>query len=259
MEIWIQALGSVVAVSLVSLVGAVALARDRAWLDRLTFHFVSLAAGVLLGGAVVHLIPHAVQTLGPGPRFSLWFLFGFLGFYVLERYIWVHHHGPPGGEDGHDHGHGGHDHTPPVVPMILVGDAVHNLIDGLLIGAAFLADPALGVITVVGVIAHEIPQEIGDFGVLVHAGLTPRRALFFNFLSGTAAILGAVIALTVGGNIDGFANTLVAIAAGNFLYIAAADLIPELHRSRDPGSRVGDHLVLIAGVGLMLALEVLLG
>jgi zinc and cadmium transporter len=255
MDIWIRTLGSVTLVSLVSLVGAVALAREKEWLDRITFHLVSLAAGVLLGGAVVHLIPHAVEQLGPGPAFPLWFLSGFLGFYLLERYLWTHHHGAPG-ED--DHG-SGHSHTPPVVPMILIGDTVHNLIDGMLIAAAFTADPSLGVITVVGVIAHEIPQEIGDFGVLVHAGLTPRRALFFNFLTATAAIVGAVIALTLGSRIDGFASALVAIAAGNFLYIAAADLIPELHRSRGPGSGFADHFILISGVGLMLLLRMWLG
>jgi len=143
--------------------------------------------------------------------------------------------------------------------MVLVGDSVHNLIDGMLIAAAFTTDPSLGIVTVVGVIAHEIPQEIGDFGVLVHGGLTPRRALLFNFFSGTAAIVGAVIALALGSRIDGFASALVAIAAGNFLYIAAADLIPELHRNRGDSSQVGDHVILIAGVGLMLVLKMWLG
>jgi zinc and cadmium transporter len=257
MDIWISTLVSVTAVSLISLVGVVALAREKEWLDRMTFHLVSLAAGVLLGGAVVHLIPHAVEQLGPGLGFPLWFLSGFLGFYLLERNLWTHHHGPP--EDDDDGTGHGHSHTHPVVPMVLIGDSVHNLIDGMLIAAAFTADPSLGVITVVGVIAHEIPQEIGDFGVLVHGGLTPRRALLFNFLTGTAAIVGAVIALTLGSRIDGFASALVAIAAGNFLYIAAADLIPELHRNRGTGSGFADHIILISGVGLMLLLRVWLG
>lgn len=258
------ALLSVTLVSLLSLVGLVAFSRRTDVLERRLPLLVSLAAGVLLGSAILHLLPEAVEALGSGLRLPLLFLVGFLGFFVLERYLWFHHHGPeatPAGL-GHRPGHALADDCPdphPVVVMNLVGDGVHNLIDGMAIGAAYLIDPAAGVATTLAIVLHEIPQEIGDFAILVHGGLTVRRALLLNLASALLAVVGTALALVLGQAVDGFAASLLPITAGSFLYIAAADLIPEIHRHRDPSRALGQALFLFLGVGLTLALRVGMG
>lgn len=262
--------------SLVSLVGIVVLARDRAWLHRAVGYLVSLAAGVLLGGAVLHLLPRAIDVHGSGLSLSVWFLVGFLGFFVLERTLWTHTHEvseealvagghvpePPPSEAGpgrgHDHGHrheGSHGGARPLVAMNLLGDGIHNLIDGMVIAAAFSADVSLGMVTTLAVLLHEVPQEIGDFGVLVFGGLPVRKALLFNFLSATMAIVGAVVTLLIGARFQGLLDALVPITAGNFLYIAAADLIPELHREHTGREGFLQAAILVVGVALMLGLR----
>lgn len=267
------------AVSLVSLVGLVFLTRDRAWLDQVMAYLVSLAAGVLLGGAVVHLLPRAIDVHGSNLSLSLWFLVGFLGFFVLERTLWTHTHevsdealgghahgvAPPGnGQPPPAHRHPptepgpappGHAH--PLVMMNLLGDGIHNLIDGMVIAAAFAADVSLGMVTTLAVLLHEVPQEIGDFGVLIYGGLSVKKALLFNFLSAAMAIVGAVITLAVGTHFQGLLDALVPITAGNFMYIAAADLIPELHREHTGREGFLQAAVLVAGVGLMIGLRFL--
>jgi zinc and cadmium transporter len=250
---WIYTLSAVSVVSLVSLVGALTLSRDRDRLERLLGILVSLAAGVLLGGAVVHLLPEAVQAMGNTVAVSVLFLTGFLGFFLLEGSLWQHHH-HFGEEPKVPQGHKGHQH--PVVAMTLVGDGIHNFIDGMVIAAAFSADPRLGLVTTIAVVAHEVPQEMGDFGVLVFGGLSPRRALTFNFLTAATAIAGALVVLGLGGRFPGFASALLPVTAGSFLYIAAADLIPELHRHETPRSeRLTHTLTLLGGVALMVALR----
>lgn len=259
------ALVSVTLVSALSLVGIVAISRRREVLQRRLPLLVSLAAGVLVGGAVLHLLPEAMEALGPGLRLPGYFLVGFLGFFVLERYLWFHHHGPeaePAGPRAHRPGHGLAEDCPdphPVVVMNLVGDGVHNLIDGMAIGAAYLVDPAAGVATTLAIILHEIPQEIGDFAILVHGGLSVRRALLLNLLSALVAVVGTGVALVVGQAVDGFSAALLPITAGSFLYIAAADLIPEIHRHRDRSLAAAQGLFLFGGVAISLLLKVGLG
>lgn len=250
-------------VSLVSFAGLLVLARDRAWLDRAVAYLVSLAAGVLLGGAVLHLLPQAVEVHGSALSLSLWFLLGFLGFFVLERTLWTHTHEVS--EEAlvmHGHVHApGHDHgnepgrAKPLVAMNLLGDGIHNLIDGMVIAAAFSADISLGMVATLAVLLHEVPQEIGDFGVLVFGGLSVKKALLFNFLSATMAIVGAVVTLLVGAHFQGLLDALVPITAGSFLYIAAADLIPELHREHTGRDGTLQAVILLVGVGLMLGLR----
>ncbi len=277
--VWFYALGSVALISCISLVGAFTLSRDERWLENRVGDLVSMAAGVLLGSAVVHLLPEAFERLGNGLRLPLYFLAGFVGFFFLERYLWAHHHGlegePPHPLGGHHHGghHETHTHaaavgtgvgtgdagdTPvhPLVTLNLIGDGIHNFIDGMLIAAAFLIDPGLGVVTAVAIMLHELPQEIGDFAVLVHGGLSPKRALFFNFLSASMALGGAFLALMIGTRVEGFVEVLIPVAAGNFLYVAAADLIPELHRSHSKGG-VRHIIIFLLGLGIMIALRVL--
>jgi zinc and cadmium transporter len=258
-----NAILAVLLVSAISLIGVVTVSRDPAVLRRRLPLLVSLAAGVLVGGAMLHLLPEAIEALGAESEVFLLFLGGFLGFFVLERYLWFHHHGRhfPGGDpdaDPHPTGHGlgqDCDEPHPVVIMNLVGDGAHNLIDGMAIGAAFLIDPAAGIATTIAIALHEIPQELGDFGVLVHGGLSVRRALLFNVLSGLVAVLGVAVALVVGQRVEGFSAALLPITAGSFVYIAAADLIPEIHRHRDRSRAAAQALFLFVGVGLTLVLR----
>lgn len=260
----LQAFLAVLLVSLISLVGVITLSRDPAVLRRRLPLLVSLAAGVLVGSSVLHLLPEARESLGDGLGVSLLFLAGFLGFFGLERALWFHHHPeaarPAGsGVDLHPPGHGlGEDcvEPHPVVWMNLVGDGAHNLIDGVAIGAAFLVDPATGVATTLAIILHEVPQEIGDFAILVHGGLTVRRALLFNLLSALVAVAGVALAFLVGQRIEGFSGALLAVTAGSFIYIAAANLVPEIHRHRDRSRALAQTVYLLGGVGITLLLRI---
>lgn len=259
----LSALVAVVLVSAISLVGVVTVSRDPEALHRRLPLLVSLAAGFLVGGAMLHLLPEAMETLGTGLELPLLFLGGFLGFFLLERYLWFHHHGGKASRsdpdsDPHRPGHGLDEDCAephPVVVMNLVGDGVHNLIDGMAIGAAFVIDPAAGVATTIAIALHEVPQEIGDFAILVHGGLSVRRALVLNLLSALVAVVGVGISLVVGQKVDGFSAALLPVTAGSFMYIAAADLIPEIHRHRDRSRAAAQAFSLFAGVGLMLLLR----
>lgn len=318
-DVWAWTLGSATLVTLTSLVGLAFLAWAHDHLDRLLLYLVSLAAGVLLGAAVFHLIPEAIERLGgEGLRLPLFFLLGFLGFFFLERFLWAHHHGHGampvsregpfadargghghglggweeiegpdghgtagghGGLDGHVHGTAegkggldGHGHgtaerpgpadTPrvrphPMVLMSLVGSGLHHLVDGMIIAAAYLTGPGveLGLVTTGAVLLHAVPHEAGDFGILVRGGLEVRRAVLLNLLSTSATILGAVLVLVAGSRSLGLADVLLPISAGNFVYIAAADLIPELRHHHDRPESMGHAFLLLVGVGLMLALR----
>ncbi len=211
---------SVGAVSLISLVGIFTLGFKEERLKRINLFLVSFATGVLFGGALIHLLPEAFAELGSGLNTSLLVIFGIILFFILEKFIrWRHCHLPTSSQ-----------HLHPVVVLNLLGDALHNLLDGMIIGAGFLISTPIGAATALAVIFHEIPQEIGDFGVLVHAGLSPQKALFFNFLSALSAFVGLFISLFLGHYLRGFTLILIPIAAGGFLYIAGSDLIPELQR-----------------------------
>lgn len=254
-------MASVLLVSLISFVGLVLLSRGRANLDALVMYLVSLAAGALLGGAFFHLIPEAYTLHGDSLALPMYLAGGFLGFFFLERFLWAHHHGhgaepragrepeasaQPGEPDGR---------LRPVVVMSLVGDGFHNLIDGMVIAAAYSASPGLGLITTGAVLLHEVPQEAGEFGILVRGGLPVRKALLLNFLSASMALVGAALVLSVGSRSDAFLAALIPITAGNFLYIAAADLIPELHHEHDRRESAGHAALLVIGVLAMLALR----
>lgn len=258
MQLWLYTLGSVIGVSLISLLGIVALARGEEKLRRATTYLISLAVGGLLGGAALHLIPRSLRHFEDGTTVWLLLLAGFVGSFVLEKYLWAHHHGHDPTQTVHDlssHRAPQAGGLPPLASMILLGDLVHNLLDGILIAAAFLVDPAVGAVTTLAVVLHEIPQEIGDFGVLVHAGLSTRKALLLNFLTATAAVLGAVLTLLIGARTEAFTNAVLPIAAGNFLYIAAADLVPELHERRGRWVSVAQVGLIVFGIGAMLGVR----
>lgn len=238
---------TVAVVSLLSFIGALFLAVGPKRLEKITMFLVSLSAGTLLGDSFFHLLPEAIEA--EDNNFSLWFwvLGGIIVFFVLEKIIcWRHCHIPT--SENHPHRLG---------MMNLVGDGLHNLIDGIVIAGSFLFSPALGVATTLAVIAHEIPQEIGDFGVLIHAGYSRAKALFLNFLSAVTAALGALIALLIGQQMENFAALIISFTAGGFIYIATADLIPELKKESHPLKSLGQLLAILLGLGIMFALKII--
>lgn len=243
--VWLFSLASVAAVSLVSLVGLASLSMAAGRLRRLATVLVSFAVGALLGDAFIHLMPETFarrhgSTLAP----SLRILAGVLLFFVVEKLLRGRRRS---GEA-----------VRPLATINIIGDAIHNLIDGVLIGASYLASPALGVSTTVAVLFHEIPQELGDFGVLVHGGLGVRKAVLLNLASASLAIVGTAGTLLVG-QAAGTTVTalLVPLTAGGFVYIAAADLIPELQRDRTGRGLFTQAALIALGIAVMALLTLL--
>jgi zinc and cadmium transporter len=244
---WGYTLIAVVAVSLLSLCGAAMLLLRADAVRRSILVLISFSVGALLGDALIHILPELAEDGGFTVGVSFLILGGIGGFFVLEKFLHWHHAHIASEDVIH-----------PVAVTNLVGDAVHNFVDGVIIAGAFLASVPLGITTTLAVAVHEIPQEIGDLGILVHAGLPPRRALQLNALSAMAALAGGVLTLILAGTIDGLATPLLAITAGGFIYIAGADLIPELHRE----TRIRTSLIQFGGIlggvaimGLLLLLE----
>ena len=200
--------------------------------------------GGLFGDAFIHLLPESFQELGTNLSTSLYVISGILIFFVLEKFLrWRHCHIPTSEE-----------HMHPLATINLVGDAVHNLIDGMLVGASYMVSLPIGIATTLAVIMHEIPQEVGDFGVLIHGGLSVKKALALNFLSALTAMLGVILAIVLGSEIEGFSLSLLPIAAGGFLYIAGSDLIPELHHEVKVLRSLLQFVMILLGVGVMALL-----
>ena len=238
---WFYALASVVVVSLISFVGLFAFSLSVPSLKRLMFILISFAAGTLLGDTFIHILPELVAEVGFELKVGLWLLGAFILFYTLENGIHWHHYHHVGEEDRH-----------PVGTLNLVGDGFHNLIDGLIIGASYLVDIRLGFATTLAVIFHEIPQEIGDYAILIHSGFKRTQALWFNFLSAMVAVVGVVLALWFSQAVEGALPALLALTAGGFIYIATVDLIPELHKEVRLDKSALQLLFLVAGVALMV-------
>jgi zinc and cadmium transporter len=243
----LPALLSVLAVSVLSFSGASLLALGPARLQRVLPLLVALAAGALLGSAFLHLLPEAVEDAGGlGGRVAWTVLGGIVLFFLIESLLHWHHHG----EDVDAHVEGS---MRPLAWMNLLGDFIHNLIDGMLIAGAWLVGPDVGLATTVAVALHEIPQEFGDFGILLHAGLSPRRALSLNFVCALGALAGALAILLAHGSLE-LERHLVPLAAGGFLYVACADLVPELRRRARGWALVATVLALLGGLALMALL-----
>ncbi len=245
--VWCYALSSVVALNLVSLIGILTISVSTERLSRAIFVLVSLAVGAMFGDVFIHLLPEVFARDGTTLRPSAYILAGLFTFFLLEKFLlWRHEHLPQRVQMLH-----------PVGYMNIVADGLHNLIDGLLIGASYLVSVPVGLGTTLAVLLHEIPQEIGDFGVLLHAGFSRRKALTVNFFSASLAILGAVIALLAGSRVAGFPSVILPVAAGGFIYIAGSDLVPELHKERNPSKSAIQLLAIGLGVSLMLLLTML--
>jgi len=241
MHILIAILVSVFIVSIISLIGIFSLMLREGLLKRILFILIAFAAGALLGAAFLDLIPEAMEK-SPSANVFGYALFGILSFFVLERFIfWRHCH--DGKCDVHTFSY-----------LNLIGDGVHNFIDGMVIAAAFLTNVPLGVVTTIAIIFHEIPQEIGDFGILVYGGFSRFKALLFNFLSSLTAFIGAISTYFFSSYIESSLTFLLALAAGGFIYIATADLMPELQKEADLRKSVVQLFSLIAGILLLWAL-----
>lgn len=215
-------------------------------------HGVSFALGSLLSVAFLHLIPEAAEGVGVG-NFEMLFatvLAGILGFFVLEKLLlWRHCHA--GDCETHREGH----FHQPAGTLIVIGDAIHNLVDGVLIAAAFLTDIQLGIVTSLAVAAHEIPQEVGDFAILLQSGYGKAKALWYNLMSSLGTVVGGVAAYFALDRMHGVLPYVLALAASSFIYVAVADLIPSLHRRTHLGAAVQQLVMIAAGIALIVAVH----
>ncbi len=246
---------SVIVVSLISFVGLFTLSLKEDVFRRYLFLLVSLATGALLGDAFIHLIPESFTKLDATP-IGLLVIGGILLFFVLEKVLhWHHFHGQETDEEHfHDgalvRGEGIH----PVGKMVLVSDGIHNFLDGVIIAGSYLVALPVGIATTLAVILHEIPQEIGDFGVLINSGYSKKRALFLNFMTALLAVLGALVVVVLGGVGEFLITWVIPFTAGGFIYIASSDLIPELHRVTGVKKSVAQFVAILVGVLAMFLL-----
>jgi zinc and cadmium transporter len=211
---------------------------------------VSFSVGALLGDVFLHILPEMAEQLGGFEKGGMYVLLGIVLSFILEKMIhWRHCHILP--DEAHEHCHEHHHH---IGIMSLCADGLHNFIDGALIAGSFLVDINVGIATTIAVALHEIPQELGDFAVLLHAGYARSKALLFNFLTGLCALLGAVIVLSIQSSVPLIGTVLLPIAAGNFLYIAGVDLMPELHKEVGIKKAFFQLISIIAGIAVMYAL-----
>ena len=245
MDDLVAILASVTVVSLISFIGVIFIGLKESLLRRIVMVLVGFASGTLLGGAFFDLLPEAVNMINPPITIFYFVILGIIVFFCIEKFLyWRHCHE----EECQVH---------TFAYISLVGDGVHNFIDGMIIAATFVFSFELGFITTLAVISHEIPQEMGDFGVLIYAGLTKTKALTYNFISALTAILGAIVTYYVVYLRNNYA-LLVPFAAGGFIYIAATDLMPELHKKSHAGESIIQLLSILMGLGLMAYLTSLI-
>jgi len=229
-------------VSLISLVGIFFIGMKQDTLTKAIKYLVSFAVGGLLGGAFFHLLPESMAS--GNPSMFVYVLSGIMIFFLIEKFLhWRHCH------KGHCDAH-------TFTYLNLIGDGIHNFIDGMIIAASFVTDIRLGVITTLAVAAHEIPQEIGDFGILIYGGFSKSKALLFNFLSALTAMAGAVVAYFSFNQIAWLKGFLIPFTAGGFLYIALVDMIPELHKDGGKDNMALQFITIIGGLLLMWLLKI---
>lgn len=244
---WLYPLTSSFLISLVSFIGLFTFSLKKSFLKKIIHLLVAFAAGALFGDAFIHLLPQAFQKSANRLEAPVFVIFGILLFFVLEKFIRWHH----------CHNLDCKKKEKPVALMNLIADSIHNLIDGMLIAASFLVSFPIGISTSIAIFLHEIPQEIGDFAVLIHGGFSTKKALLFNFFTALSALLGTVLVLITGQYYQNITTILIPITAGGFIYIAGSDLIPELHHQIDFKKSLKQILAIIAGVIIMLLLTML--
>ena len=233
-------------VSLISFVGVVTLALKDKILNKSLLILIGLSAGALMGGAFLHLLPEAVEK-STGLDVYLFVLIGFILFFLIEKVLhWRHCH--KGECDVHTFQY-----------MNLVGDSIHNFIDGLIMAASFVVAIPLGITTTIAIATHEIPQEIGDFGVLLYGGFSKKRAIMLNFVVALTAVLGGIVGYFVSKSIENIVVFILPFAAGGFIYIAATDLVPEIRKELDMKKYMATLFVFICGILIMWVTKVIFG
>lgn len=244
-QIWIYTLGSVLIVSIISLAGVFTFGIKEKKLQKILAYIIAFAAGTLLGDAFIHLIPEIVEDKGFTLLISSYILIGIVSSFSIEKFVhWRHCHHPTSKEHPH-----------PLTTMNLVGDSVHNFLDGIIIAASYIVSIPVGIATTIAVALHEIPQEISEYGVLIYGGYTRKKALLANFLIALTAVLGSVFTLIFTTN--ELITFLIPFAAGSFIYIATADLIPELHKQVKFKQSLVQLVLFIMGILVMAALLIL--
>ncbi|OIO15092.1 ZIP family metal transporter [Candidatus Gottesmanbacteria bacterium CG11_big_fil_rev_8_21_14_0_20_37_11] len=229
-------------ISLASLIGVFTISIKEKILSKFLLSLISLSAGALMGGAFLHLLPEASEKLNSGNMYQI-VLFSFILFFLIEKLLhWRHCHKK--NCDVHTFGY-----------MNLFGDAVHNFIDGLVIAATFLTDIRLGIITSFAIALHEIPQEIGDFGVLLYSGFSRKKALFANFLVALTAVFGGIIGYFLSFQIENMTSYLLPFTAGGFIYIAASDLMPEIRKETSLRKSMLSFGVFLVGIAIMFLVK----
>lgn len=225
-------------VSIISLIGAFTLAIRKNLLDVIIFSLIAFSAGAMIGGAFLHLIPEALEKSNHQAVFTF-VISGFVLFFLLEKYLYWRHC------------HNGICDVHAFTYLNLIGDALHNFIDGMVIAGSFIVSIELGIFTSFLVLLHEIPQELGDFGVLVYGGFSRRKALFCNFISALTAFGGAILGYLLSSKISGFSYILLSITAGGFIYIASSDLVPEIHKETDAKKSALSLILFFLGIFLI--------
>jgi zinc and cadmium transporter len=232
-------------ISLISLVGVFTLFFKDAMLKKILLILVGFSAGALMGGAFFHLIPEAMALAGIELVF-VYVLTGFSSFFIIERFLNWHHC------------HDGKCSVHLFTHMSLIGDSIHNFIDGLVVASSFIVSVPFGIVTSIAIISHEIPQELGDFGVLVFGGFNKVKALMFNFFTALTAVAGALIGFFFSSMLEGFNSFLLPFAAGGFIYISASDLVPELHKEKKLDKAIISFVFFLLGIGFMLLVKMFL-
>jgi zinc and cadmium transporter len=243
---WI--IGTTFVISLIAFVGALTLFLKERLLNKILMVLVAFSAGALVGGAFLHLMPEAIIEVGLDEasilNAFLYLLLGFCIFFILEQLIrWHHHHATT------------HPEIMPFSYLVLISDGIHNLIDGLVLAASFMVSLPIGIVTALAIALHEIPQEIGDFGVLVYGGFKRVRALILNYVSATMVIFGGIIGYLLYDWMGRSIVFLLPFAAGNFIYIACTDLIPEIRFKESLKKSLVRFSIFLTGMGLMLAVK----
>ncbi|MFA6887913.1 MAG: ZIP family metal transporter [Candidatus Woesearchaeota archaeon] len=246
----IYTFASVIIVSLISVIAAIPFLLKKQIPHSILIILMSLSVGTLLGGVFLHFLPEIAEK-GYNTSVALSIIIGFMAFLLLEKMIHWHHAKKVEENCECGHGHGYH-----FAILNLLGDGVHNFLDGLVIAGSYAVSIPLGIAATTSVIFHEIPQEMADFGILLYGGLSKTRAIIFNFLSATAAIIGAITGIMFTEHIQGFSAMIIPFAAGNFLYIAASNLVPELHKHCKISETIMHIIAIAAGVGFMLLIAV---